>query len=104
MKINRYSLALAALATSSFAANAAVIIDTLPANNQANLAADAGQTFTTGILGSENALTTIEIEGPQATGAVGPFTLELWTDADGDHSTWGTGSLIATSDSQTFTA
>jgi len=78
-------------------------LGTLPANNQANLAADAGQTFTTPVMGLENALTTIEIEGPQTgPGAVGPFTLELWTDADGDHATWETGSLIASSDLQSL--
>jgi len=98
MKITRYSLAL--LVTTSLAANAAVIYDTLPANNQANLAADAGQTFTTSVLGAENALSTIEIEGPQSGGLADAITIQLWTDLDGDHSTWGTGSLLATSDSQ----
>jgi len=93
---------LVVLALSPLAANAAVIVDTLPANNQANLTADAGQTFTTSALGAENALSTIEIEGPQA-GATGTaFTLELWTDVDGDHSTWGTGVLLGTSDAQVF--
>lgn len=106
MKINRNSLVI--LATSALASHGAVIVNTLPANNQANLNADAGQTFTTTVLGAENALATIEIEGsqtnPGGTSPLGPFTLELWTDADGDHATWGTGSLIASSDSQTFTA
>ena len=105
MKTNHSFLALAVLASSTFTANAAVIANTLSANNQANLAADAGQTFTTTVLGTENALSTIEIEGPQtAAGPLGPFTLQLFTDADGDHMTWGLGTLLASSDSQTFTA
>lgn len=95
------------LAASSLAGSAAVIVSTLPANNQANLQPDAGQTFTTAVLGSENALSTIEIEGPQASigsDPLGPFTLELYTDADGDHATWGTGTLVGTSDSQSMVA
>lgn len=104
MKTNSLFI-LTALAASSIAANGAVIVNTLAANNQANLAADAGQTFTTNILGLENALSTIEIEGPQsAAGPLGPFTLELYTDTDGDHSTWDPGALVASSDTQTFTA
>ena len=103
MNIKHYSLI--TLTISAFSANAAVIVNTLPANNQANMSPDAGQTFTTATLGAENALSTIEIEGPQAAGAaMGPFTLELWTDIDGDHSTWGTGTLLGTSDSQSFVA
>jgi hypothetical protein len=105
MKMNHYSLI--ALVISAFSANAAVIVNTLPANNQANLDPDVGQTFTTTVLGAENALSTIEIEGPQTsvgTDPLGPFTLELWTDADGDHSTWGTGTLLASSDSQSMVA
>ncbi|MFT6178232.1 MAG: hypothetical protein ACJAQT_004041 [Akkermansiaceae bacterium] len=105
--MNSKYTSIAILAGTALVANAAVIVNTLPANNQANLNADAGQTFTTTVLGAENALSTIEIEGPQSangTDPMGPFTLELHTDLDGDHSTWGTGSLIASSDSQTFTA
>jgi hypothetical protein len=89
----------------TLSAKSDVIVDTLPANDQANLSADAGQTFTTGFLGAENALATIEIEGPQASNpgdALGPFTLELWTDADGNHATWGTGTFVASSDSQSM--
>ena len=93
---------LVVLAISSVAANAAVIVNTLPANNQANLNPDAGQTFTTSVLGAENALSTIEIEGPQAGATSTAFTLELWTDVDGDQSTWGTGTLLGTSDAQVF--
>lgn len=97
----------ATLAAGTLAAPAAVIVSTLPANNQANLQADAGQTFTTTTMGAENALATIEIEGPQTTNGsdpLGPFTLELYTDADGDHATWGTGTFLAASDSQSMVA
>jgi hypothetical protein len=98
---------LATLAAGTLAAPAAVIVNTMPANNQANLNADAGQTFTTTALGAENALASIEIEGPQATNGLdplGPFTLELYTDADGNHATWGTGTLLGSSDSQSMIA
>lgn len=104
MKLTTSFALLACLCTSG---QAAVIVTTLPANNQANLQPDAGQTFTTTVLGSENALSTIEIEGPQATEGgdpMGPFVLELWTDGDGDHATWDPGTLLASSDSQSMTA
>jgi hypothetical protein len=97
MKIQMASL-LAAVAFTGVA-SAGVIVNTLPANNQANLDADAGQTFTTGSLGAETNLLSIEIEGPQgpATGAVLTYALALWTDTDGDHTTWDPGILLGTS-------
>lgn len=101
------SLLLVTLAAGTLAAPAAVIVNTLPANNQANLNPDAGQTFTTSVLGAENALATVEIEGPQTTNGsdpLGPFTLELYTDADGNHATWGTGTFLGASDSQSMVA
>jgi len=86
-------------------ATADTVVNTLPANNQANLAADAAQTFTTGIL-TEAGLGSIEIEAPQAVSSefLGPFTLELYTDTDGDHGTWDPGTLVATSTEGTFVA
>ena len=87
--------------------HAAVITTTLPANNQANLTADAGQTFTTGSLYNERILDTIEIANP-ATGSgslLGPFILELWTDTDGNYATWDPNTLVASSiNTGTFTA
>ncbi len=98
------SISLAAALSFLPKVDAAVVVDTLSANNQANLTADAGQTFTTGTL-TETFLDTIIIEGPQSGGALlGPFTLELYADIDGDHSTWDPGALLDTSDSQSFTA
>ncbi len=81
------------------ASSAGVIVNTLPANNQANLSADAGQTFTTGSLGAETNLLSIEIEGPQTTNGaeVLDFALALFVDTDGDHSTWDPGALLGTS-------
>lgn len=95
--------ALAVTCTSSSSVSADIVANTLPANNQANLAADAGQTFTTGSL-TESGLGSIEIEASQASAGefLGPFTLELYTDVDGDHSTWDPGSLVATSTAGTF--
>jgi len=72
-----------------------IVVDTLPANNQANLNADAGQTFTTGAL-TLKGLGTIEIEGPQSGASGTVFGLELWTDTDQNHSTWDPGTLLAT--------
>ena len=60
------------------------------------MTADVGQTFTTGVL-SQKGLGTIEIEGPQSGSPGTVYTLEVWTDIDGDHSTWDPGVLIATS-------
>lgn len=96
--MSKYILASLAVACVG-SVHADIIVDTLPANNQANLNPDVGQTFTTGVL-SGNLLSTIEIEGPQVIrdgDPTGPFTLELWSDTDGDHSTWDPGVLIATS-------
>lgn len=93
--VNRVFFALVLTCFLSAESIADIVVDTLPANNQANLSPDAGQTFTTGIL-TLNGLGAIEIEGPQnsATGTV--FGLELWTDTDQDHSTWDPGTLVAT--------
>ncbi|XAL98878.1 PEP-CTERM sorting domain-containing protein [Phycisphaeraceae bacterium D3-23] len=97
MKFQMMAL-LPAVALTGFASGA-VIVDTLPANNQANLSADAGQTFTTGSLGAETNLATIVIEGPQgqASGAVLDYALALFVDTDGDHGTWDPGAVLGTS-------
>lgn len=97
MRRSLLTLVLAAL--SATAADAAIIVDSLPANNQANLTAAAGQTFTTGSLGGDTTLASIEIEGPQgpATDMVLTYALALYTDSDQDHGTWDPGTLLGTS-------
>jgi hypothetical protein len=78
---------------------ATIVIDTLPANNQANLTAPAAQTFTTGLLDGNTTLASIEIEGPQGTaaGMVLTYALALFEDTDQDHATWDPGALLGTS-------
>ena len=103
------AVAAVSLALTTVPGQATLIVDTLPANNQANLTADAGQTFTTPIsLGAENLLSTIAIEGPQTdpggASPLGPFVLELWTDTDGNSGTWDPGVLLGASDSQSIVA
>lgn len=93
-------IALFALLGLFVTAEAGVIVDTTPANNQANMSASAGQTFTTGTLGFENKLDTITIltaNGINGTDPVGPFTLKLFTDTDGNFATWDPGSEVAAS-------
>jgi hypothetical protein len=84
------------------AANADLIVaDSTPANDRADLQPAAGQTFTTGVLGENNLLLSIEIQGPRdapgATHPLGPFYLEVWTDTDGDFQTWDPGTLVGAS-------
>lgn len=76
------------------------VVDTTPANDQANLAAEAGQTFTTQALGADNKLTSIAVTTASNIGGndpTGPFTLKLYVDTDGDALTWDPGALVATS-------
>lgn len=85
-------------ATSALSANATtVIVDTTPANNQANLSADAGQSFTTPTLGTDHLLSSIDIMGPQGGANATVFTAEIWTDTDGNFETWDPGALVAAS-------
>lgn len=83
----------------SVSAYGGVIVNTLPANNQANLSSDAGQTFTTGSLGGDTNLSTIEIEGPQgvASGMVLTYSLALYQDIDQDHTSWDLGTKLGES-------
>lgn len=91
---------LAFLLLGTICASAVDIIDTTPPNNQAGLVQEAGQTFTTGTLGEDNQLESITIITPSTIGGadpVGPFTLKLFTDTDGDFSTWDPGTEVAVS-------
>lgn len=70
------------------------------APNQANLSADSGQTFTTGVLGAANRLNYADVEGPQAdagenlTGA-----LVAYLDGDQNPESWDpTGSPLDSTD------
>lgn len=102
-----YLIALSVTGLLTASASGAVIDDTLSANNQANLSADAGQTFTVNIdtatlnaVGSPHfgqKLSTIAIEGPQGGASGTALTLEVYTDADGVTTTWDPGTLVATS-------
>lgn len=86
----------AALSTS---ASAVTIVDTITgSNNRATMSQDAGQTFTTGVLGTEDLLSTIAILGDSG-GTANPVTVsaQLWLDTDGDFQTWDPGALVATS-------
>lgn len=79
---------------------AAVIVDTTPPNNRANLTSQAGQTFTTGVIGAETALSSITIITASAISGsdpTGPFTLKLFADVDGNFSTWDPGAELAAS-------
>ena len=100
MKILRSLLAVTATLSLASATQAAIIIDTTPANNRANTDAQAGQTFTTGALGTDNLLDSITIITASLVGAgdpIGPFTLKLFTDTDGNFATWDPGTEVAAS-------
>ena len=98
-------LSITILAVSAFAANAAtVVVSTTRGGNgdQANMTTLAGQTFTTSTLGSDTQLSTIDLVGPNTgtgTDPLGPFTVKVWVDTDGDATTWDPGTLIAASTS-----
>ncbi len=82
---------------------AAIIFDTSPRNDQANLAVAAGQTFTTGVLGLDNMLQSVEQWGPTST-STGSLTygMQLWTDTDQNPSTFDLNTLLATTPTQTI--
>ncbi len=92
---------LAALAATTLAANAATtIVNTGNANNQGDLLTAAGQTFTTGILGTDSMLSMVSVQGPQSLrNPLSPntYTAKVWLDTDGDATTWDPGTLVATS-------
>lgn len=105
MKIQMATLVAAVAFTG--VASAGVIVDTSSANDRATFspadatAANAAtQTFTTGVLGAETNLVSIELEGPRDNpdgAADNILTLQVWTDADNNAATHGLGVLLGTS-------
>jgi hypothetical protein len=102
----KLKLTLAVLAASTLAANAATtVIDTtttaFSTHDRGNFPlTNTGQTFTTGNLGADTNLSTIQSQEARdypgtSTGDV--LTLEIWTDTDGNHATWDPGVLLGTS-------
>jgi len=84
-------------------AQGAVILDSPSSGggSQANLTMT--QTFTTDALGAETQLFEIGIFAANTIGggdSVGPFTIEIWTDLDGNAETQGLGTLVAASTNQ----
>lgn len=81
-------------------AKGAVILDVPSSGGGAQANLTMTQTFTTGTLGSENQLSAIGIFAANTLGgadSVGPFTIEIWTDSDGNAETQGLGALVAAS-------
>ena len=93
----KYKLATLAAASVLNANATTVIVDTTPANNQANLTKAAGQTFTTATLGTDNLLSSVDVMGPQGGATATVYTAEIWTDTDGNFATWDPGVLVAAS-------
>lgn len=97
---NTYIFSLLTVASFITSGNASVIIvDTVTGtDNRATMSAAAGQTFTTGLLGTDNLLSTISIHGDSGGSANGAtVSAQLWLDTDGNFATWDPGTLIATS-------
>ncbi len=94
---------IAILAASALGASASTVVVSVPrgANgDQADFKVNSGQTFTTGLLGTDTLLSSIDLVGPNTSTAVsrGPFTVKIWTDLDGDATTWDPGLEVAASD------
>jgi len=95
-------LLITSLILSTSLANAATVVTVARGGNgdQANFAANSGQTFTTSVLGTDTFLSTIDLVGPNTTAVaepLGPFTVKLWTDIDGNAETWDPGAQVAAS-------
>ena len=87
------------LAFAAITAHAAVLLDTLPRDDQAGFAADCGQTWMTGSLGGSNKLSTIEI-ATRSTGAGGGVVyLAVYENnaASGGAASWSVGDLAGVS-------
>lgn len=107
MKLN-YTLAV--LAATTLASQAATTIIDTTTNSYSTedrgrfALTNTGQTFTTGALGVDTNLSSIQLQQPRdyTTATAGNssgdnMTLQIWTDTDGDHSTWDPGVLLGTS-------
>lgn len=92
-------LAATLVASAASYAQAGVIIDTTPGNNQASIDNGAGQTFTTGLLGGETNLVSIEVQGPTSADSndVLTYSLAIYVDADQNFATWGIGTKLGES-------
>jgi hypothetical protein len=81
-------------------AHGAVIIDVAHSGGGARANLILTQTFTTGAIGAETQLSEIGIFAASAIGGsdpTGPFSIEIWTDADQNAETQGLGTLVASS-------
>jgi autotransporter-associated beta strand protein len=79
---------------------ALTVVNTTPPNDRANVSPQAGQTFTTPVLGADNKLDTVTVitaSDLPAGSPTGPFTLKVFTDTDGNFSTWDPGVQVAAS-------
>ncbi len=99
----KFASTLAVLAATSFAANAATTVINTTKNvysisdRGAFSLTNTGQTFTTGSLGTDTTLNTIQLQQPQdytGTSSGDSITLELWTDTDGNQATWDPGTKL----------
>jgi hypothetical protein len=101
MKQKSTLFTLAVLTALSLSAHAATSIINLAAsaNNQAGFTSIAGITFSTGTLGPDNKLASIDLAGPTGggAGASNTQTLLIYVDSDNDASTWGLSALVGTS-------
>lgn len=104
----KFRFTLAALAATALTANAAIVVTTASSGGGAQANLVLTQTFTSGSIGTDTQLSTIGVFGPSSANpgdALGPFTVELYLDADSDPLTQGLGSLIGTStNTVTFSA
>ena len=99
-KFARYcSVVICFLALSMSVATADVLLDTLPANDQANFSADCGQTWMTGTLGRSNKLSAIEVATRSAGDGGGAVYLAVYENqaASGDSANWIVGDLVGVS-------
>jgi hypothetical protein len=96
--MKRYFALIAMLMTMMAAqATAGVIVDTTPRTDQATLTSQTGQTFTTPVMGGDNLLSTIDINGPSSGATATVHQISVYLDTDGNHATWDPGGLIGTS-------
>ena len=97
---------LAALAALTVGANAATVVGLAGStNNQASFGDVTGITFTTGLLGTDTLLSSIQLDGRQTGASADLVSFELYVDSDNSSTTWGLGALLgASNESQALTA